>query len=232
MSPAASVDSRVSGMRSVFIDELDQLQLQVELMALRVDRSIELAIRVLERGDVDAAAELLATDDEIDSMHVSLTERCYELLVRFHPMASDLRLVVSVMKVLGALERIGNLCLRIANLVEDQPLLSSHPAVFTVIRDLAENVHERFRVVQRGWSSRDIRALAPLERSDSLEHFAAPLVGRILELDGPDAVRVAMTAFVAGRSLDRIGDHTTVMAVRLQYLVTGDPIHLAREVGT
>ncbi len=219
-------------MTTTFVDELEQLELQVDLMALRVGEAIDQAIEVLTTGDRSVADGLLLADDEIDTLHVSLTERCYELLVRHQPVASDLRLVVSVIRVLGALERIGNLCLRIANLVDDQPLLRAHPAVFVVIEELASNVRGRFRAVHAAWSSRDLGELETLDHTDSLDAFGGPLVERILELEGDDAVRVAMAAFVAGRSLDRMGDHSNVMAARLRYLVTGDTAYLAEEVGS
>jgi len=217
---------------TAFVEELEQLELQVDLMALRVGEAIDQAIEVLATGDHSVADALLFADDEIDTLHVSLTERCYELLVRHQPMASDLRLVVSVIRVLGALERIGNLCLRIAKLVDDQPLLQAHPAVFVVIEELAGNVRGRFRAVHAAWSSRDLHELEALDDTDSFEAFGGQLVERILELDGDDAVRVAMAAFVAGRSLDRMGDHSNVMASRLRYLVTGNTVYLAEEVGS
>lgn len=201
-------------------------------MALRVGEAIDQAIGVLGTGDRAVAEALLLADDEIDLLHVSLTERCYALLVRHQPVASDLRLVVSVIRVLGALERIGNLCLRIAKLVDDQPLLRAHPAVFVVIEELADNVRVRFRTVHAAWSSSELNELDGLDRTDPLEAFAVPLIERICELEGDDAVRVAMAAFVAGRSLDRMGDHADVMATRLRYLVTGDSAYLAEEVGS
>lgn len=219
-------------MTTVFVDELEQLKLQVDVMALRVGEAIDQALTVLFDADVAAAEALLAADDDIDALHVSLTERCYELLVRHQPVASDLRLVVSVIRVLGALERIGNLCLRIAKLIDDQPLLRAHPEVFVVLEQLALNVKARFRTVHAAWSSGELEALEALDRADPLQDFAVPLVERILELDGDDAVRVAMAAFVAGRSLDRIGDHSSVMAARLRYLITGDTAYLAEEVGS
>ena len=219
-------------MANLFNDELDQLKLQVDLMALRVGEAIDRAIDVLATGDPSVAELLMLADDEIDALHVSLTERCYELLVRHQPVASDLRLVVSVIRVLGALERIGNLCLRIGKLVGDQPLLRSHPGIYQVIEDLAHNVRLRFRAVHASWSSGDLGELEALDASDPLDDFADPLVARILELDGDDAVRVAMAAFVAGRSLDRMGDHSNVMAARLRYLATGDTAYLAEEVGS
>jgi phosphate uptake regulator len=75
--------------------------------------------------------------------------------------------------------------------------------------------------------------MVPLEalgRTDPLDDFVNPLLGRILELQGTDAARVAVAAFVVGRSLDRIGDHTQILAARLQYLLTGDKGYLADEV--
>jgi phosphate transport system protein len=55
-------------------------------------------------------------------------------------------------------------------------------------------------------------------------------VGELQRLEGPDAVRVAMDAFVAGRALDRIADHSAIIGARLRYLITGEPAHLAAEI--
>jgi phosphate transport system protein len=216
--------------RRPFEDELEQLRLQVELMALLVGSAFDRAHAVLADGDIAAAGELLDGDDEIDAMHVSLTERCYQLLVREAPRASDLRLVVSVIRALTALERIGDLCLRIAKTVDDQPLLARHPAVFAVLLELSANVRARYRVVQEAWAANSVEPLERLAQTDPLDDFAEVLMGRILDLEGADAVRVAVAAFVVGRSLDRIGDHTRILAFRLQYLLTGDPTFLADEV--
>ncbi len=217
-------------MTTSFVEELAELRLQVELMALRVGGALDSTIEFLETGDAALAAQLLASDDEIDAMQVSLTERCYNLLVREQPMASDLRLVVSVIRVLSSLERSGDLCLRIANRADDHSLLVDHPSVFEVILTLSHHVRERFSVVQTAWASRSLDPLDELDSAVALERFATMLLERILELDGPAAVRVGLAAFAIGRSLDRIGDHTQVMALRLRYLETGDPAYLAEEV--
>ncbi len=217
-------------MTTSFIEELSELRLQVELMALRVGEALDTTIEFLETGDPALAERLLASDDEIDAMQVSLTERCYNVLVREQPMASDLRLIVSVIRVLGALERIGDLCLRIANRADDHPLLAGHMSVFEVLLTLSHHVRQRFSVVQTAWSSKSLEPLDELDSAVALEQFATMLVERILELEGSSSVRVALAAFAIGRSLDRIGDHTQVMALRLRYLETGDPVYLAEEV--
>jgi phosphate uptake regulator len=63
-----------------------------------------------------------------------------------------------------------------------------------------------------------------------MDVFYERLVAELMRLDGPDAARVAITIFAAGRALERIGDHATIIGARLRYLLTGDPDHLAAEV--
>ena len=70
-------------------------------MAIRVDENLQRMSDALAEGDTAIVAVALAADDEIDAMNVSLTERCYDLLRREAPMASDLRFIVSVLRILG-----------------------------------------------------------------------------------------------------------------------------------
>ena len=216
--------------RAGFSDDLESLRLQVEVMAILVEEAVERARVVLNTGDQGVAAKIIEADDAIDEMQVSLTELCYQLLAREAPVASDLRLVVSVIRVLHELERIGDLAIRVANATVDRPLIGRHPHVMEVLLRLADNVCERFQAVREGWSTASIEPLSRLADTDPLAEFANPLVNHLMGLEGDDAVRVALAAMAIGRSLDRIGDHTQIMACRLRYLVTGDPIHLADEV--
>src|SRR5688572_14233714 len=97
--------------RKDFQAELDQLRLQVELMAVRVEENLERMREVLRTGDVVTAQRAIGADDDVDAMNVSLTERCYALLRLEAPVASDLRFIVSVLRIVGELERVGDLAL-------------------------------------------------------------------------------------------------------------------------
>src|SRR5688500_10129786 len=114
-SPDASASRRngEGSLRQAFAAELEQLRLQVELMAIRVDQNLERMREVLRAGDRELAQRAIDADDDIDAMHVSLMERCYDLLRREAPVATDLRFVVSVLRILSELERIGDLSLRV-----------------------------------------------------------------------------------------------------------------------
>ena len=120
--------------------DLEELRLQVEVMAIRVQTAVARAVEVVRSGDPSVAEVLIAADDEIDAMHVSLTERCYGTLLLRQPMASDLRLVVSVLRVLSSLERVGDLSLRVAKTVDDRALIAGRAEVFAPMLALAMNV--------------------------------------------------------------------------------------------
>ncbi len=210
--------------------DLEELRLQVEVMAIRVQTAVARAVELVRTGDREIAAALIAGDDEIDAMHVSLTERCHETLLLRQPMASDLRLVVSVLRVLSSLERVGDLSLRIAKTIDDRGLVVDQQTVVTPLLGLADNVRARMDIVVGAWSAGSADGLARLDELESLDSFVEPLSERILELDGPGAARTAVAAITMTRSLDRIGDHAAIIAARLGYLLTADPNYLAEEV--
>jgi phosphate transport system protein len=220
-------------LRTVFHEELDQLRLQVELMGVRVDQNLERMRQVLDHGDfhgvvVEAA---LAADDEIDAMHVSLLERCYNLLGREAPMASDLRFIVSVVRILSELERVGDLALRVIKLAPDVEELSECGPAWDIVRTLVEVAVDQYRTALRAWSSQDLGLATQLvENRPRLDTFHERLVDELRRLDRPDAVAIAMHLFVASQAADRIADHAAIIGARLRYLLTGEASHLVAEV--
>jgi phosphate transport system protein len=218
-------------MRTSYTAELDQLRLQVEVMGLQVDRNLERMRDVLAFGSTTLAEAALAADDEIDAMNVSLTERCYDLLIRENPMASDLRLVVSVVRVTGELERIGDLALRVVKLAPDQGLIASSERSYELLLAMVDEAIERYRAALRAWGDLDLAGATTLaEGSRSMDRSNEQITEVLLGLDGPDAVAIALRTMTASRALDRIADHTAILGSRLRYLITGDPRDLAAEV--
>ena len=218
-------------MRQAFAAELDQLRLQVELMAVRVDQNLERMREVLRTGDADIAQRAINADDDIDAMHVSLMERCYDLLRREAPVASDLRFVVSALRVLSELERIGDLSLRVDKVAEQHDAICSHAVVFDVLLAMADEALERYRLALRAWAEMDLALATDLVTGRrTMDVYYERLMAEILRLEGPEAARTAVVCFAVGRSIERIGDHAAVIGARLRYLLTGDPDHLAAEV--
>lgn len=200
-------------------------------MALRVDEALRRSTTVLLTGDRDLAETVIAADDDIDDMLVSLTERCYDLLGRQNPMASDLRLVVSVIRILGDLERTGDLCLRIVKLAPEHHLLSHNGETFGILREMAIEARGLFRTALRAWSTRDLRLAKTLEeRDDAMDSHNTRLMEAIMAMDGPEAVPRAVTTVLAGRALERIADHSVMIGERLRYMLTGNSESLSAEI--
>ncbi len=220
----------IEPMRHGFREELDQLRLQVELMGVRVDENLERMREVLGSGDGALATLALEADNEIDAMNVSLTERCYLLLSRESPVASDLRFIVSVLRIVSELERVGDLALRVVKLAPQHELLV-RSGVLDVLVTVGDEAVEMYRVALRAWSAQDLDlATGVATQSRGLDQYYERLIIDLQRLDGPDAVRMAMAAFAAGRALERIADHSAIIGSRLRYLITGEPAHLAAEV--
>jgi phosphate transport system protein len=218
-------------MRRDFQFELDQVRLQVELMGVRVEDNLDRMLEVLRTGDRELAARAIAADDDVDAMNVSLTERCYSLLGLEAPVASDLRFVVSVLRIVGELERVGDLALRVLKLAPDHPRLSTAGPSWEMLQAVAEQAVAQYRAALAAWSAQDLGLASDLaERSRHLDPYYERLVAEVMALDGPDAVPVAMSIFFAGRSLERIADHAAIIGARLRYLLTGEQAHLAAEV--
>jgi phosphate transport system protein len=218
--------------RAAFVAELEQLRLQIEVMALKVEEALQNSTDVLLTGDVVLAQHVIDGDDEIDAMLVSLTERCHELLGRQAPVASDLRLVVSVLRIVSDLERTGDLCLRIVKLAPEQPLLASNLETFGILQEMADVALELYRAASRAWSMQDLRLAHSLEkRDDAMDRHNADLMKAIMRLEGPEAVPLAIQTLLAGRALERIADHSVMIGERLRYMLTGNTESLSKEIG-
>lgn len=217
--------------RVSFRQELDQLRLQVEVMAARVDLALDRMHQALLTGDADIAEAAIAADDEVDAMHVSLTERTYDLIRRESPVATDLRYLVSVLRVLEELERIADLSLRVVKQTRSLPALAGHENILEMLDAMAALDRQLFRSALDAWSSEDPNLVAgQAERSAAMDHRYRALLDEVLGLQGEGAVAAAVSAALMGQALERIADHTVIVGDRLQYLLTGDPAHIASEV--
>ena len=218
-------------LRRDYQDGLDDLRLQVEFMGIKVEQNLERMAMVLEGGDSQLAWSALDADDDIDATNVSITEKCYETLLRQAPVAGDLRFVVSVVRVAAELERIGDIALRVVKLAPDHELLRSNPEIFDILQVMAARSIEVYHTAMSAWASADAATAGKLltDRSPTA-HLADRVSGYISSLTGQDAAAVAVRVNVACHALDRIADHALVIAARVRYLVTGDAKHLAAEV--
>jgi phosphate transport system protein len=224
-------DCAPDGARTAYAAALDDLRVQVELMGIKVDQNLERMRETLRNADLAAAEAALRADDDIDDTNVALTHRCYEMTALQQPVASDLRLLVSIVRVTSELERVGDLALRVVKVcAEDHDLLASAPEVYDILLVMADRAIDSFRAALDTWSTEDLRGAAALVDHAPMAGLPAQLAASVTRLRGAAAPTIAARAVTVGQALDRIADHARVIAARVRYLVTGDAAHLAAEV--
>jgi phosphate transport system protein len=227
-----AADPEPTPLRVAFRDELDQMRLQVELMGIRVDQNLERMRSVLRHGgDERVVAAAMAADDEIDDMHLSLLERCYGLLNREAPVASDLRFILSAVRILSEFERIGDLALRAIKLEPRIDELETTGSAWDLVLTLVDVAVEQYRLALRAWSAQDLQLATELATNrPSFASYHERMIIEMRGFAGPDAVPLAMAIYAAGHAADRIADHAAIIGARLRYLITGEAEHLAAEV--
>lgn len=222
--------SHVDALRVHYAAELEQLRLQVEIMAVKVEENLDRMRIAVAEHDPRLGDEAAKVDQDVDAMNVSLTERCYELMVKESPVASDFRLIVSVVRVLNELERISDHAVKVAQHVP-AGLGEVAPDVADLLLTISDEAADRFHTARRAWGAMDLALAEDLASGSALaDALHSRLVRELVGLEGPDAVSLAVEISGVGRSLERICDHTSIIGARLRYLITGDPAHLAAEV--
>lgn len=215
--------------RVQFHEEIGMLRADVDWLGSMAEDAVRAAADALVQGDPFKAGVVIAGDDELDSLFVTLEERAYSLIARQAPVAIDLRFLVSALRVMADYERTGDLAVSVAKLT----LIPWEREAFSLalLREMADAALELIADARRAWREEDLIAAAQLERrDDALDKTARRLAAHLLAQHGPDASGLVYHALLAGRHLERIADHAVAVGDRVVYMLTGDPHSLAAEI--
>jgi phosphate transport system protein len=211
-------------MREIFDAELKQLGDDLVAMSRRVEHAITAAGDALLHQDLSLAEQVIADDLAIDALERDLDERSILLLAQQQPVATDLRVVVSALRMSATLERMGDLARHVAQVARGRyPRAAIDPAltgVFTEMNEAARRVAARTTQVL---TTHDLAEAEGIERDDDLldslhEDTFRILLGPAWKGDAQQTVDVTLV----GRYYERFGDHAVSIARRVTYLVTGD----------
>lgn len=211
--------------RGAFDQELVQLQQEILRMGTLVEKAVELAVQSLRDGDVQMAVQVIDDDDLVDRLEVELEERCIRLIALQQPLAGDLRIIGTVLKVITDLERVADYA---TNIAEITVRLAGAP-LFKPLVDIprmARMAQQMLRQSLDAFVQRDVELAEAVCRADDPvdELFSAlydELMGYINE--GADRQRIsqAINLIFVARYLERIADHATNIGERVIYMVTG-----------
>ena len=210
---------------SAFDRNLEAVQAHVMRMAGLVEQALLQAAEALETGDEDMAARVRDGDRAIDDLEATIQTECARLLALRAPTASDLRVVLSVMRIAAALERSGdyakNLAKRTLILANMAPLGGTIGSVGR----MARTVVHRLREALDAYIARDISVAEDVrDRDRDIDQMYNSLFRELLThmLEDPRNITAAMHLHFIAKNIERVGDHATAIAEQVIYLTTGD----------
>jgi phosphate transport system protein len=209
-----------------FDESLAALRNNVLMMAGLTERSLERAMKGLVNRDDNTCTHAIADDEEIDQLEKQIDKDGVDILLRFQPVASDLRRVVSAMKLSSNLERMADQATTIARRARK---LNQHPPLPEVelIRPMYDHAMSMFKDSVDAFAREDVelgRAVVPRDQKlDDLNRLAShKLVDRMAQ--DPDQLRGYLNLIFIGRCLERVGDHATNIAEDAVYAAAAEDI--------
>ncbi|MBB06228.1 MAG: phosphate transport system regulatory protein PhoU [Pseudooceanicola sp.] len=210
---------------SAFDRDLEGIQAKIMKMGGLVEAAILDAAQSLETRDVELAEQVRAGDKAIDALEEMITEDAARVIALRAPTAGDLRIVLSVMKISGNLERIGdyakNMAKRTSILAEMTPIDGSP----TALRRMAREVNEMLKDALDSYIQRDVaKARDVINRDGDVDQMYNALFREFLTfmMEDPRNITPCMHLHFMAKNTERMGDHVTSIAEQVIYLVTGD----------
>ncbi len=217
-----------------FHEELSDLKVRLLTMSGEAEAALGLAVDALLERDPAKAAQVIAGDHLIDDMEVEIEEQCINLLALQQPMARDLRMLTSALKIANDLERVGDHAVNIAQstqrLLQTRPI-TPEPEIVEMARLARDMLSDALEAFVRGDAAGGREVCRRDDMVDALHHS----VFRILlthMMEDPHTIGAGMDLFLVSRNLERVADLATNIGEDVVFLVEGKSIkHHAEDGG-
>jgi len=209
-----------------FQEELEALQSRLLEMGGLAEERVRACIDALESRDLGVVAQVMGGDEPINQLHIEIDNRCFRLLALYQPMATDLRAIVSAVKINTDLERVGDLAVNIA---EAAQRYTTHPPVKKLIDipTMGTIAQTMLRDALDAYVRRDTAlAHAVLNADDQLDALKTQVFRDLLTymIKDPVTVEPALDLILISRHLERIGDHATNIAEDVIFMVSAQDV--------
>ena len=211
-------------MRDVFQQELSEVQDRLVDIANHVIVSIESAVRAFGDSNVQLAEQVIATDPLIDDKAASLDELAIDIIARQSPVARDLRIVVSALRISASLERMGDLARHIALLARYRfPMQVVPESLQPTFAEMGARDIEIAKMLRDLLETQDLTLADRLETADNhVDQLHRDVFSHVLGTTWEGAAHTTVDATLASRYHERFADHAVSVAKKVVYLSTGD----------
>jgi phosphate transport system protein len=210
--------------RKAFHDDLNQLTTDTVRLAAMASEAIQAGTAALLDFDLQAVERVVRDDAQLDDLTHSIEERAYLLIGRQQPVAGDLRTLVTVLRVIHELERIGDLMINVAKAARRLYPNPLEPKVRGLLDRMRQQATDQLRLASEAFQDRDpARAAALRDMDDVMDDLQKELFRTIFQARSDDeaVVQRAVQIALVGRYFERMADHAVNVGERVEFMVTG-----------
>jgi len=216
-----------------FNKELEDIRNKVLTMGGLVEQQVELAMQAFTTGDIEMAELVIKQDNQVDALEVAIDLECTQILALRQPAAFDLRLLLTVIKVINELEIVGDLAERIAKLAiqsaDSDGKIDQYYEIQHMSNLVKDMLHRSLDAFAR-MSIEEVPAITSLD--DNVDREYASIIRQLIThmMEDPRNITRTINVLWTVRAMERIGDHACYICEHLIYMVKGEAVrHLSRE---
>jgi phosphate transport system protein len=208
--------------------ELETIRSKVLLMGGLVETQFQEAMACFRVGNPERADKVIADDDAVNQLEVSLDDACSHLIVRRQPAANDLRTIMATVKVITDLERIGDEATKIARTsktlhARNTQNLKHYDMIRTIATTTGDMLHDSLDAFARLDGKQALQLIA---RDEVVDHEFRSIMRNVITfmMEDPRTISSALDVLWAAKAIERIGDHAKNIAEYVIYVVEGKDI--------
>ncbi len=210
--------------RKRYHEQLDDIKEGTVRLAAMAIEEIAAGTQALLDADLAAAKRVVASDKDMDVLTHSIEEQAYVILARQSPLASELRTIIAILRVIHEIERCGDLMVNVAKATRRLYPHPLDPKVRGLLERMGAQAGDQLRLAINAFSDADVNEAAALEDMDDvMDDLQKTLFRAIFAAGAPDeaALQRAVQVALVGRYYERVADHAVNVSDKVRFMVTG-----------
>ncbi len=229
------MENRASGQHisHLFDEEMENIRNKVLTMGGLVEQQMELAVKAFITSDQDSAEKILLQDDVVNKLEMEIDYDCIQVIAKRQPTAIDLRMLISIIKVITDLERIGDEAVRIAKTAIRLDATDYYHDQYHEITHLVDMVKSMLRGSLDAFARMDVDDIVKITgRDEKVDREYTSIIRQLITkmMEDPRNITRMIDVLWTARALERIGDHACNICEHVVYIVKGDDVrHISQD---